>query len=315
MKKILYRKIFATLVIALIFTSLGSVYAQSPAPQPPANPGEYNFLVPLPGVPATSNLTTYIPAIIKLTIGIAAVLAFIMITFGGIRYATADAIGAKEDGKKHIENALWGLILVIGAYAILNTLNPKMLSFDFSTVSAPGKIVNAVIPGSQQVSPNPFTGAKNADGTYKGYTLSPDLVAVNKRIREQLGATKPNAIIVNNDPCVTGLTQGCTNVVGLPQKAITGLVNLETSCECLLKVTGGTEGGHAEHAPNLPVFDLSPDQSLNTYLSKTNPEAKSPRSGTCVYVDGASYKYENTGDNGRSSAPHWHVSYAEGCKK
>lgn len=296
------------MLLTLILTSFGSAHAQTPPASPaPAKPGDYNFLVPLPGVPENSNLTTYVPAAINLTIGIAAVLAFIMITFGGIRYATADAIGTKEDGRKHIENALWGLILVIGAYAILNTLNPNMLKFDFSTVSAPGGIVNAVVPGSTQYSANPC--CKYSGGVLQGYTLSPEQIATDGALRNTLGKASPNPVSVKNGPCKTGATTGCTNIVGLPSNAINGLVALENQCKCLVQVTGGTEGGHVTHGPNKPQVDLTADQSLNAYLGISNPEAKSPRSGTTVNVGGAKYTYENTGDNGRASGAHWHVSF------
>ena len=100
------------------------------------------------GVPATSKLSEYIPAVFKLSIGIAAVLAFVMITFGGIMYATSDAITGKSAGREYITNALWGLLLVLGAYAILYTINPKILKFDLNlqrpTITTPAGAAVAV---------------------------------------------------------------------------------------------------------------------------------------------------------------------------
>ncbi|HEY0220969.1 MAG TPA: hypothetical protein VGC58_01970, partial [Candidatus Paceibacterota bacterium] len=92
----------------------------------------YQFLAPLPIEGNPSNLSDYIPGIIKLAIGIAAVMAFVMITFGGIKYATTDAISGKDEGRKHIWDAVIGLVLVLGAYAILYTINPKILEFNFA---------------------------------------------------------------------------------------------------------------------------------------------------------------------------------------
>ena len=99
----------------------------------------YTELAPLPGTISTTytgtgepvtDLSTYLPGIFNLSIGIGAVMAFVMITFGGITYMTTDAIGGKTKGRDYVTNALWGLLLVIGAWVILYTINPKILEFN-----------------------------------------------------------------------------------------------------------------------------------------------------------------------------------------
>lgn len=111
-------------MIVLVF-SFSTIYALD----------DYTVLAPLPGITKsgdTTDLQTYLPAIFNLSIGIGAVLAFVMITFGGIMYATSDSITGKNDGRKYVEDAIWGLILVIGAYAILFTINPDTLKFSLN---------------------------------------------------------------------------------------------------------------------------------------------------------------------------------------
>lgn len=123
--KILYKKIILLSLLTLAILPITNIHAQV---------GDYVPLAPLPGIetPESTRLQSYLPAIFNLSIGVAAALAFIMITFGGIVYATSDSITLKSDGKNYIENALWGLLLVLGAYAILYTINPKILSFNLS---------------------------------------------------------------------------------------------------------------------------------------------------------------------------------------
>ena len=65
--------------------------------------------------------------IIKLVLGIAAVLAMVMIVMGGIEYMTTELVSSKESGKETIRNAILGLLIALGAYLILNTINPKLL--------------------------------------------------------------------------------------------------------------------------------------------------------------------------------------------
>lgn len=69
----------------------------------------------------------YMNILIKLVIGFAAVLAVIMIIAGGLEYMTSELISSKESGKNRITNALLGLVIALGSWALLNTLNPELL--------------------------------------------------------------------------------------------------------------------------------------------------------------------------------------------
>jgi hypothetical protein len=291
---------------------------------------DYTVLTPVPGVTScegntdnpsancTTNLETYLPGVFKLSIGIAAIMAFVMITFGGIMYATSDAITGKSAGRQYVEDAIWGLLLVIGAWALLNTINPDILKFQ---LSVPDIVFGNNTAPAVTVAPNSSAAVK-VGKVLQGYVLSADEVKQNDDIRKTLANNTP-PVLVNNASCATGATQGCTNVVFLPDSAINGVENLAKACEnsnngalCGIKITGGTEGGHSDHGPGIPVVDLSPTTELNNYLAKTNKAAAAPVSGTCVVVNGASYTYENTGDNGRATAPHWHTNYGSNasCK-
>jgi len=110
-----------------------------PPEEPPVKTDTtYTPLAPLPGfpeefdtLPSKTNqcpFGNYLNIMIKLVIGIAAVLAMVMIVMGGIEYMTSDLISSKEAGKDTIKNALLGLFIALGAYLILNTINPKLLS-------------------------------------------------------------------------------------------------------------------------------------------------------------------------------------------
>lgn len=70
----------------------------------------------------------YLNIIIKLILGIAGVLAMIMIVTGGIEYMISDLVSSKEAGKETITHAILGLLIALGAYMILNTINPQLLS-------------------------------------------------------------------------------------------------------------------------------------------------------------------------------------------
>ncbi len=92
---------------------------------------DYTPLAPIPQLQDTSGKTTvesFIPGAIRLIVGISGALAVIFIMIGGIKYLSTDAWGGKSEAKDTIQNAIFGLLLVIGAYVILNTVNPNLVN-------------------------------------------------------------------------------------------------------------------------------------------------------------------------------------------
>lgn len=284
--------IFLGLIAILVMPFFNTTYAQ-------AKDSDYTFLAPLPGTSKTSETCTgttcktdlqkYLPGAFNLSVAIAAVLAFIMITFGGITYAVSDSISGKEDGKKYIENALWGLLLVIGAYIILYTINPQILDFK---LSIPKPDIKAAVPTI--TAGVPMTDEqKNADNEVRRSLLS-------ERIE-----TKP--------ACTMGQTTNCVNLNGLPSNAVSGIKELATQgCKCYVFITGGTEGGHATHGDGAPIVDLRPNAGLNAYIlgsSASNPPDRTTRVKTLPNGQRVTYTFETAGGNanGTSSGAHWHV--------
>ncbi len=101
----------------------------------------YNLLAPLPNPNNGELMETFDPTsegalgkylniIIPLFIGLCAVLAIVMIVIGGIQYMTSELVHSKAEGKDRILHAIFGLVLALGAYALLNTINPDLLKSD-----------------------------------------------------------------------------------------------------------------------------------------------------------------------------------------
>jgi hypothetical protein len=77
--------------------------------------------------------------IFRLAIVAAGVLAVAYIIIGGFEYMVAGAREGKKDGRERIEKAIFGLILLLLSYVILNTINPDLLNLDpFRTSLTPG---------------------------------------------------------------------------------------------------------------------------------------------------------------------------------
>ena len=99
---------------------------------------DYVPLAPLPVGEGGASLTRvtdagqYIKGAFNLAIGIAAVLAIIMIVIGGIQYMGTESIGGKGAGLKKIKDAVLGLLLALGSYILLFTINPALTNFSLT---------------------------------------------------------------------------------------------------------------------------------------------------------------------------------------
>lgn len=90
----------------------------------------YKLLAPIPGLSdtiATNNIGDYFNKIFVVAIGLCGALAVIMIIIGGIQYMGDESIFGKTEAKGHIMSAILGLLIALGAYVLLNTINPDLL--------------------------------------------------------------------------------------------------------------------------------------------------------------------------------------------
>lgn len=98
----------------------------------------YVPLVGIPGVPdVNTDFNSYINALYGLSISIAALLAVIKIVIAGVKWMMTDIVTSKGAAKEDIKGALLGLLVILGAVLILETINPnlKSVSFNFDPVA------------------------------------------------------------------------------------------------------------------------------------------------------------------------------------
>lgn len=73
-------------------------------------------------------LAQYLSGVYRYLIGISIVVAAIVVVWGGFLYLVGSSIDNIKAGKQKITNALIGLMLLLGIYTILNTINPSTTS-------------------------------------------------------------------------------------------------------------------------------------------------------------------------------------------
>jgi len=105
----------------------------------------YTLLAPLPGMGTEVETAggpaaraNYFNLIIQFIIGLAGVLAVIMIVIGGFQYMLSDIPFSKKEAIGRIQGAIGGLILALGAALILQTLDPNILNLGLGNLGKVG---------------------------------------------------------------------------------------------------------------------------------------------------------------------------------
>ena len=125
----------------------------------PADETKYKMLVPLPGVTCmdstgkdttcmSNDIGAYLNLIFKMGIGICVALAVIMLIINGITYMGDESVFGKTEAKNKMFMAIMGLLIVIGAWVLLNTINPAL--------TGAGGV--AITPADLSLSFNPTSG-------------------------------------------------------------------------------------------------------------------------------------------------------------
>ncbi|HRH22751.1 MAG TPA: hypothetical protein PLB51_02030 [Candidatus Paceibacterota bacterium] len=116
---------------------------------------DYTSLTTIPGVseknkdlPSPQNLVL---GIYTVAIGIGSILAVVMVIIGGIKYTVMESFGAKTDAKKQITSAFLGLVLLLGSYLILKTINKDLVNFNTTLPTSDGKALQGYIAEKEAI--------------------------------------------------------------------------------------------------------------------------------------------------------------------
>jgi hypothetical protein len=77
----------------------------------------------------SDQLVQFLSQAFSFGLAVAAALAVIMIVWGGVEIMLSESVFKKDDGKKKIKDAIYGLLLALVSWLILYTINPKILDW------------------------------------------------------------------------------------------------------------------------------------------------------------------------------------------
>lgn len=234
-------------------------------------------------------LGNYLNTMIRLFIGICAILAMIMIVIGGLEYMTSELISSKEHGRERITNAIFGLLLALGSYALLNTINPDLLIVEPKIPLATLMVLGDDVPQT------PINNTYTAPGiSYNAGTTWTSVGAVP--------ALPSRTTVSPTGDCSSVGQQHCTSLRGFNFSIVNDIL---TNCpSCSVTITGGTEfwlhSTKTTHKPGSSTVDFRESPAINTYI---NGSSAFP-TGKTITKNGIKYWAEEARGNQPS---HWHA--------
>jgi hypothetical protein len=238
---------------------------------------------------------------------ISGLLAFGTIVYGGVQRILGAGNPSKiSDANEWIKNALIGLLLLFGAYIILNIINPRLVQLKLPELEE----VKSDVGGGGGVS-------SGAGGSSRGGVALSDAEARNKLASAGIGSKTTN-----------------TTLEGMKQATVDELIRMKNECDAWMKkyypnenkgqcnvfITGGTENGpHSNKGTcnhgNGYKADFGLNSRLNEFIEKTYC---CKRGNKCTYCDvrmgdGALMYYSPTGAVYAKESNHWDFQATFAC--
>ncbi|MFH1346954.1 MAG: hypothetical protein ABIH10_01750 [Spirochaetota bacterium] len=121
MKKVFYAFILIFAVF-IVFSAPVGLFAETSS-----TPSSINLEYKYPWADATSP-ADFISRFYGIALGVVGGAALGVLVYGAVLWTVSGAVSTKQDAIEWIWAAIWGIILLLGAYLILNTINPDLVN-------------------------------------------------------------------------------------------------------------------------------------------------------------------------------------------
>lgn len=114
------KKLFLTTVVGLLVLPITVLAAE-----------RLTFIEQIPFLngPATTT-EDFVSALYYISISIASILVVLRIIYAGSKLMLSESVSARDSAKREITGSLLGLLVILGAVTILNTINPQITRTD-----------------------------------------------------------------------------------------------------------------------------------------------------------------------------------------
>lgn len=181
----------------------------------------YQPMINWPGVTQQGQAGTfasYATAIYSIAIVIAALLAVVRLVIAGVKYMTTDIVSSKGEARNDIIGSLLGLLIIISAVVILQTINPNLTSITIAQPAPPGSIQGGSL--NPLINWTPTQGSPALNNQFANITQ----LAPNDAVTSCQGATSANACQSHCASRANSISQSRGTTV-TPQVVTGGTVN------------------------------------------------------------------------------------------
>jgi len=234
----------------------------------------------------TTNLAQYVKYIFNFAVAIVGLIAFGSLVWAGIHYLTSTSQPEElKKGKKRIQAALLGLLILLFSYLILTTINPQLIAFKLpGLIQAPvtpvatstpiseatpdvyekiGTLVNALSSTTasiesqvnslnDQINQCNCSNAKSMCVCQGAAVITPATTtpatttcSSDQQTRSEIVAADIRVNKTCQDPSSCSVSGGQTCLYCLQSCTISGVEAIKQNCNCDVTITGGSECGHA----------------------------------------------------------------------
>ncbi len=257
------------------------------------------------GCAGKGTLQDYLVRIFQFAFGVAGLLAFGMIVWGGILIGVSGAVDMVNDGKDMIFHSLWGIALLAGAAFILGTVNPQLLNLGkLGSTSTPisGELLTRACTGTtEEIAP----GIKERPGENCREQCRPEQLAercqgnqIQGKVNELRGKTKEKYdCVLCASPeelpkeCSAQILKDCVNIRVAPEGGFKIPAN-PTQLSIPITLFGVTL---TYYTVNLEGEDHVVTKGFKFYQYPYYPAGKDPGQFAGCYV----YAYKKAGSDGK----------------
>lgn len=238
---------------------------------------KYKLLAPFVGfTEAPEQIGDYLNKIFILAIGLCVALAVLMMIIAGVKYMGEESIFGMMNAKGQIKNALLGLLIALSAYALLNTIDPRLLGKGGVSINSVTLQIDPEVHGDNPHAPK---NGKYCNGKYNANADWPS-------DEKERALVKKAGITINKDNCKNVGQSDCTSLAGLNT---TSVINLKKACpNCEIVITGGTEcwlhSPKTQHLPGNSIVDLRTTTSFISYVENNNTATKGKGMSYPVFI-------------------------------
>lgn len=126
------------LIMALVLVQLFKMNFMAQAQA--AEPGQVELLEkevvagPNGSQPTITTFEQYANLMFTTIFALAVAMAVVKLAWAGFIYASSEIISTKSEAKKSITNVFIGIIIALGAYLLLKTINPDLVNFKLDSL-------------------------------------------------------------------------------------------------------------------------------------------------------------------------------------